>query len=123
MYKSVFSYGLGETKKIFVKYGDIEIARVEYKANKSGGEIEILKISVEIEHRRKGFARELIKEIISQNPGFKTIFAITQKSNEDSNPFYKRMGFHIASVIPGFYNFDGDEEKETAVIYIKNICE
>lgn len=121
MYKPVFSYGFGETKKIFIKYGNTEVARVEYEANKSGGEIEILKISVEIEYRKKGLARELIEEIIRTNPGFKTIFAITQKSNDDANPFYLKLGFNIAVVIPDFYNFDGEEDKETAIIYIKKI--
>ena len=82
-------------------------------------DIEILNICVNINCRKRGIGKLLIKHIMKQN--FSTIFLEVNVNNIAAIELYKKVGFQIISTRKGYYFNKLTNNKEDA--YIMNFKE
>jgi len=65
-------------------------------------EIEILNVAVDPRFRRRGIARELVRELIGKNPG--TVFLEVRQSNLVARKVYHSLGFQVIAVRQDYYS-------------------
>ncbi|MEM3403178.1 MAG: ribosomal protein S18-alanine N-acetyltransferase [Nitrososphaeria archaeon] len=70
----------------------------------------IISIAVLEEHRRKGLATALLQRAIEEfkKHGCETSFLEVRVSNDPAISMYKKLGYHVAQRIRGYYN-DGED--------------
>ncbi len=83
------------------------------------GELEILNIAVNREHRRKGFALRLLTEALRQGRerGLERAVLEVRPSNAAAIALYERLGFSLAGKRPGYYEDTGED----ALVYAASL--
>ena len=64
------------------------------------GEVEILNLAVAAEHRRRGFGRDLVGQLLSQT---RSVFLEVRASNAGAISFYRQLGFSEIGRREGYY--------------------
>ena len=79
------------------------------------GDGEITNVVIRKEHRRKGYAGQMLKYLMEQgrNRGIRRYTLEVRRSNEAAIALYEKLGFVCEGVRPGFY----EKPVEDALIY------
>ncbi len=81
-------------------------------------EMELMTIAVNVPFRGKGYAREMVKTMISvaKGQGVASIFLEVRPSNAPAQKLYRSFGFHEISVRKGYYK---DNNEDAIVMQLK----
>ena len=73
--------------------------------------LHILNIATHPEHRRLGYARTLMEELIAeaQKNAVTEIVLEVRRSNQEAQHLYESLGFDRAGVDPGYYGESGED--------------
>jgi ribosomal-protein-alanine N-acetyltransferase len=69
---------------------------------------EIVNFAVSVDHRRQGFGKKMINDIIRKHSHKRTIFVVTSDSNLGTHLFLSQMGFYATKVLKNYYDVDHD---------------
>lgn len=70
-------------------------------------ELHIMTIAVRPESRQRGYARELIKAALTDQPDANLVYLEVRPANVAARALYESLGFFVAGVRPRYY---GDED-------------
>ena len=70
-------------------------------------ELHVMTIAVRPESRRRGYAKELVKAALVENPDASLVYLEVRPGNEPARALYESLGFFVSGVRPRYY---GDED-------------
>lgn len=111
--RDVFVHELGRRGARLLLYcaGGRPVAYAGYAIE--GDEASVLNLATHPEHRRRGYARELLERVIAatlaRRPAVKLLRLEVRRSNAAAIRLYRRLGFAVVGRRPMYYEAEGED--------------